>query len=384
MRPPAERATLPQAARHFMMFGRFLREHGFAVAPEQVITFLAAVRLLGPRGIDSIRRAAHATLAPIPERRHEFDALFQLFFFTSEDAPPIAESAAEEESPIQNAAESDIDSVLAERANESGEAASAADLPAARSFDALELAGPLRRLRSQAHRSLPIRRAFRQIRHRHGKSVDLRKSMRSLVQHDGDVLELARVARKMVQRRILLLIDVSGSMKRHTDDYMRFAHALTQAASQVETFTFGTRLTRITPALRHRDSLVALDAAAILVGDWDGGTRIGDALQGFLAVPRYAAYARGAVVLVLSDGLERGDHDLMAAMVRHLRQRSRYLAWMTPLAADPQFRPETAALKAILPYLDRLGDGASLDSLVDCLFVAAGRDRSAPSLGRFH
>src|SRR6185295_16943874 len=104
-------------------------------------------------------------------------------------------------------------------------------------------------------------------------------------------------------------------------------------------------------------------AASRLVSDWDGGTRIGDALQAFLAVPRFAGTARGAVVLIVSDGLERGNPKAMAGAVRRLAARAWHLSWMTPLAADPGFRPETEALKSILPHLDTLADAGSTERL---------------------
>ena len=172
----------------------------------------------------------------------------------------------------------------------------------------------------------------------------------------------ARVKR---HRRVLLLIDISGSMKAHTQDYLRFAHALTQALPNVETFSFGTRLTRLTKSLRHKDADRALAELAPAVADWEGGTRIGESLARLLSVPRFSQASRGALVAVLSDGLERGDPDLMVKAVRRLSARAWRLAWLTPLAADPAFRPETAALKAILPHLDHLGDASGIAPLCD-------------------
>jgi uncharacterized protein with von Willebrand factor type A (vWA) domain len=169
-----------------------------------------------------------------------------------------------------------------------------------------------------------------------------------------------------------VLFQYSGSMKRYTQDYLRFAHALTQAANRVETFTLGTRLTRITRALRKRDTQTALGEAAATVADWDGGTRLGTTLEAFLSQPRYAGHARGAVVLVLSDGLERGDHRPLVEAVRRLSLRAFHLAWLTPLAQDPRFRPETAAIKAILPLVDEIGNGGTLASLVERTLAAGG------------
>jgi uncharacterized protein with von Willebrand factor type A (vWA) domain len=183
-------------------------------------------------------------------------------------------------------------------------------------------------------------------------------------------------------RRLLLLVDISGSMKKHTDDHLRFAHALTQSLPDVETFSFGTRLTRLTRSLRHKSIDRALAEIAPAVADWDGGTRIGENLARFLAVPRFSRASRGALVLVLSDGLERGDPQPMTAAVRRLAARSWRLAWLTPLAADPDFSPDTAALKAILPIVDHLGDGSSVAAL--CRFMEQSRSLAAilPAEGR--
>ena len=126
-----------------------------------------------------------------------------------------------------------------------------------------------------------------------------------------------------------------------------------------ECFTLGTRLTRVTGAFRLRNPDRALERAAALAPDWDGGTRIGDALRAFLSVPRFAGLARGAAVIVLSDGLERGAPDAMVEAVQRLSRLAWRLSWLTPLAADAGFRPETAALTAVLPWLDDLGDGAT-------------------------
>ena len=201
-----------------------------------------------------------------------------------------------------------------------------------------------------------------------------------MIRNDGEIFRLPRLRRKPRRRAILLLIDVSGSMKARTDAHLRFAHALMRAADRVEVFTIGTRLTRVTRALKRKNREQALGAASGLVSDWDGGTRIGDALQAFLAVPRFAGTARGAVVLILSDGLERGDPRAMTEAVRRLAARAWHLSWMTPLAADPGFRPETAALKSILPVIDALADGSSTERLCHHVLTLAQARAPYPSL----
>jgi uncharacterized protein with von Willebrand factor type A (vWA) domain len=152
-------------------------------------------------------------------------------------------------------------------------------------------------------------------------------------------------------------------MKERTQTHLAFAHALARSAETAEIFTIGTRLTRVTRALRLRKREQALAAASRLVADWDGGTRIGDALATFLVVPRFAALARGAALIVLSDGLERGDPTAMGDAVARLSRLAWRTIWLTPLAADPRFEPRTAGLVAARPFLDALGDGGSLDTI---------------------
>jgi uncharacterized protein len=185
------------------------------------------------------------------------------------------------------------------------------------------------------------------------------------------VIELPRLARKSHQRRMVLLIDISGSMKQHTDAYLRFAHALAQTAERIEIFTLGTRLTRITRALKVRNRTQSLALAAGIVSDWDGGTRLGDALTAFLAIPRFAGFTRGAAVIVLSDGLERGDHTTMTQAVQQLSRLVWRLVWLTPLAASPDYRPETAAMRAVLPFIDSLAGASSVTALCDRVLALA-------------
>jgi uncharacterized protein with von Willebrand factor type A (vWA) domain len=144
-----------------------------------------------------------------------------------------------------------------------------------------------------------------------------------------------------------------------------------QRAASAEVFTFATRLSRITPALRLRDPEAALAAASARVADWDGGTRIGPCLSEFLSVGRYAHFVRGAAVLVISDGNERGDvSDFVKAVWRLSRLAWRF-SWATPLAADPRYEPRTRAMRAVLPALDDLIDGSSLAGLAGFLLTLA-------------
>ena len=265
--------------------------------------------------------------------------------------------------------------LLSDEVNEAGQEATAVEALSVRRFGADTDVEALRRFARTAPARLPRRPGYRHMRARRGTSFDTRRTLREAVRNDGDVMRLLRLKRRLRQRRILLLIDVSGSMKERTEAHLRIAHALAHAVERIEVFTFGTRLTRVTRAMRLKNREQALAATSAIVSDWDGGTRIGDALQAFLSVPRFASYARGAVALILSDGLERGDPAAMRAAVTRLSRLAWRISWLTPLAADPNFKPQTEGLKAIVPLVDHLADGSSVTSV--CAHVLSLNERRA-------
>ncbi|MGZ3269090.1 MAG: vWA domain-containing protein [Croceibacterium sp.] len=354
---------LPRAARAFVSFVALLRANGFAIAPEQTAAFLEAITLLGPRGPDDIRQAGLATLAPPPERRAVYDILFQIHFLGGEEVRG-PEGADNEMVRLQDEGHGDEEPPLADEANESGAMAVRAEALVERRFGPGAQGDALRRLAREAPTRLPRRRGHRRMRARRGPWADLRRTLRESLRNDGEVMRLERLKRRARPRKMLLLIDVSGSMKARSEDNLRLAHTLVQATRSIEVFTFGTRLTRVTRALRLKRREQALAAAAHLVSDWDGGTRIGDALQAFLAVPRFGGYARGAAVVVLSDGLERGDLSALRDAVARLSRRAWRLSWLTPLAAGPGFVPQTEALIAIRRFVDDMADGGSSAAVV--------------------
>jgi uncharacterized protein len=369
-----DEARLPRAARVFISFVALLRANGFAVAPEQTTAFLAAIELLGPRSLEHIRRAGLATLAPPPERRATYDRLFDIHFRGVQE--PVGTGEDEEIVRLQEEGRGDEEAMLADETNESGLTAARAEALVQRQFARGLTSDALRRLSRDAARRLPRRRGHRRMRARRGPWADLRRTLRETIRNDGETLRLGRLKRRTRQRKVLLLLDVSGSMKARTEENMTLAHTLAQAASNIEVFTFGTRLTRVTRALRLKRREQALNAAAHLVSDWDGGTRIGDALQAFLAVPRFSSYARGAAVVVISDGLERGDASALSDAVAKLSRQAWRLSWLTPLATGPGFRPQTEALIAIERWVDDLVEGGSSAAVVSHL-LSLGQRRAA-------
>lgn len=365
--------TLPRALEPFLSFPQALRGAGLPAAPEQTAAFIAATGLLGPASIRDIRRAAHATFGPGPDRQEEFDAIFDAVFLGASLAAPV-EGEPEDMPPAFDAGDPDL---IPEPEDEdpSGAEAATAERLTARAFAGDE-ADALRTFARALPAALPRRRA-RRLTPGKGRATDAARAFREMMRKDGEITALPRRIRRTRQRRVLLLIDVSGSMKAGTEGALRLSHALVQRAERAEVFTLGTRLTRVTRALRHRNREQALVLAGGLVADWDGGTRLGEALAVFLSVPRFASFARGALVVVVSDGLERGGPEALIAAVNRMRGLAWSVLWLSPLAADTAYRPETGAMRAILPMLDRLGDGASPQALAAEILTFAKGARAA-------
>lgn len=355
--------SMTEPIAHFVGFAALLRRAGFAVAPEQTMAWLAAIELLGPQQVNDIRRAARATLAPPPERFAEFDALFDTHFLGVHGT--AMESEPSEEEPARAAEDSSVgpEPIFGDETHESGAEATTAERLSARRFAPGQEGETLRRFSRALPARVPRRRGYRWRSAGGGPATDARRMFRDALRNAGEIVRLRRRKRRLRQRRILVLVDVSGSMKERTQSHIAFAHALVRAADSVEVFTIGTRLTRITRPLRLKNREQALAAASLLVADWDGGTRIGEALSAFLAVPRFSALARGAALVVLSDGLERGDPTAMADAVARFSRIGWRIMWLTPLASDPGFELRTAGLVAARPFLDVLGDGGSIDQI---------------------
>ena len=260
----------------------------------------------------------------------------------------------------------------------------------AKRFDALEpdeLAA-LYALMTKLSLVTPHRRTRRYERGRHGARVDLRRTMRSSLRTGGEPIRLARRQRRSERRRIVLLCDISGSMEPYARAYLQFltcaagnrgsgAHPLNEA------FAFATRLTRLTRALRSRHPERAIAQAAQTAPDWSSGTRIGEALKSFNDRHGRRGMARGAVVVILSDGWERGDPTLVGREMQRLSRLAYRIVWVNPRAAAAGFVPRAGGMAAALPYCDALVSGhslAALDEVVDAIGAERWRDR-APETG---
>ncbi len=340
-----------------------LRQHGFAVSPDQTMGFIEAVGILGPQSASDIRHAAIALFAIEPERLFEFDAIFQEIFFGITVAADAKGSDDDVDAIEPAGGEQSVE--VHEDESSAGDQAIDAERLQSREFSTVSAEQALLDFERKAKNRLPHRKSYRWKANKRGKKLDFRRSLQSAAKHDGELIDLAYSRRKRRPRKILLLLDVSGSMKERSAPSLRFAHSVLRVAQNAEAFTLGTRLTRITSALSPDDIDLALFRVSQLVADFDGGTRIGAALQTYLSIPRYAGFARGAAVVILSDGLERGEPNDLVVATQQLSRLAWRLSWLTPLAEDAQYRPETQALKQLLPYIDQLASGHSIDAMCE-------------------
>jgi uncharacterized protein len=344
-----------------------LRDNGVAVSPPKHVDFLNGVSRLSLNCLDDLYWIGRITLVTRAEDLAVYDSVFHSWFadtmiVTSNE---IDTADYESETPsVDDRSDSDLESInLGEG---SGLEASVDDLTGRRTFPTTPSEARLlcARLSQVARRDVPRERTRRLRPSRGGHVLDLRRVLRAATRSGGEILALTYRKAPDRARKLLVLIDVSGSLKAHSPDYLRFAHALVNGADRAEVYTFGTRLTRVTNALRHEDVDRALRELTDVVFDLDGGTRIGASFREFLGSARRRTMARGAVVVVLSDGLERGDPELMAAGVDRLARLSHRIVWLTPLASDQSYSPITKAMVAVRPSLDRLGSSASLGDLL--------------------
>ncbi|GIH96712.1 VWA domain-containing protein [Planobispora siamensis] len=238
---------------------------------------------------------------------------------------------------------------------------------------------------AEAHRLLALLRAPRERREsrlfrpsRRGR-LDARRTIREALRRGGETARLRYRAHRTRPRRVVLLVDVSGSMTPYADTLLRLAHALVRSEPRAtEAFSAGTRLTRLTAELRHRDPGTAMDAVSRAVPDWSGGTRLGEELRRLLTL----GDARGATVVIASDGWERGDVSLLAAEMARLSRTAHRVIWVNPHKGQPGYQPLTAGMRAALPYVDDFVAGHSLAAFEELAGLLAGPYARRPREGR--
>ena len=367
------------------------RLHGFmsalaaeriAPGPEKGSDFLRAVALSRLRSIRDLYWRARVTLVRDVEEVERFDRLFAVWFGETVErtVPPVDRWPRKQEAVAGGGAARGAEERIGRRG--SGREASRETLLTRPSFAATtaEQTRQLADLKRTLCTVMPTTRGRRQAPSKRVSALDVRRVTRQAARSAGEVRRLYWRDRPERPRRVLLLVDVSGSLRENSGEYLRFAHSLVRALPRSEVFTFGTQLSRVTRVLRRRDTDDALAALAEVVLDVNGGTRIGSSLREFLDDDRSAAMARDALVVIISDGLERGDPRAMIEAVERVSRLAYRLVWWSPLACDARYRPVTRGMAGISDLLDDLAgvrDLASAREAVERLPLLERRPRGS-------
>jgi uncharacterized protein with von Willebrand factor type A (vWA) domain len=370
--PPQEPAGEAITA-NVLEFGRLLRRAGLDVDPGQTATFLRALTLLGLDDRRDVRVAGRAIFVRRSEDRLLYDAAFDLFWRRpggpsqlgrqlprirqSEDWGTFSGAAL----PADATEGEEVVAAVRSRAASPKELLRKADFATLTAEESRDAQAMLAALRPR----LPLRRGRRSRLEQSGHRPATRFMLRGALASGGETLRWRWLQRAPRPRPIVFVCDISGSMERYSRFMLRFAHALKRSGAPVEVFVFATRLTRITRQLSLRTADAALRRVAEKVVDWNGGTRIGESLRELNQRWVRRTVRSGAVVLLVSDGWERGDPALLAREMATLQRSCHRLIWMDPLASRPGFEPETVGLRTALPYVDDLVPCATVASLAE-------------------
>jgi uncharacterized protein len=378
-------------------FGRRLHDAGVPVTAERAAWFARALAVVEPVSRRRLYWTARAAFVSDLAQVRAFDAVFfDVFGPGPAGEEAISDDAETGPSPAEEPRRTAADSVpagatatgaSATRPSEPMEdvpvpvLASDEEVLRTKSFDALEPdeLARLYRLMTRLRVATPDRLTRRAERDRRGDRIDLRRTLRGSLRTAGDPIRLARRRRRVIPRRLVLLCDISGSMEPYARAYLQFLTAAAggggRGRGRSEAFVFATRLTRLTRALASRNPERAIQRAAASAPDWSSGTRIGDALKAFNDRYGRRGMARGAVVVILSDGWERGDPALVAREMERLRRLAHRIVWVNPRVSARRFEARAGGLVAALPYCDALVSGHSLEAL-DEVAAAIAADRS--------
>lgn len=395
-RLPAElRLAAEETTAAAIRFATALRGANLQADLGAVIGFARALTLVDLSSREDVRAAGASFFINRPEERFVYDAAFDAFWMqasargelpaishgadtgrTPQTAPPTRETAPSDAvaGRTQAGAEAgtepagDEGGPLSESRATALRTYSAAEVLRTKDFDEMtpEERRDAARLVDELRPRLSRRRTRRYRLHHRGTLLAPRAMMRRSLGTGGDPLQWIWRKRRTHPRPIVAICDVSGSMEQHSRFALRFLHALTRVDVRTESFVFGTRLTRITPHLQHQDPDTALGEVAASVDDWAGGTQIGQALHVFNRAWARRVLRSSAIVIIVSDGWDRGDPTIVAQEMDLLARRSYRLIWLNPLAATAGYEPRTAGMAAAYPYVDDflpIGNVASLEHL---------------------
>ena len=395
--------------RNVIVFGRALRALGFRVQPDRLVLFAQALEAVGLQRREDVRAAARTVLARSPLEAERCDAAFDVFWQAAHageegarmrepEPEPARERNARKDEPPREGPATNAARAAGGAQDEAATAPSQrpmlqlleGDRSRAYSYaEGLYQKDFARLTESELERARELtnreawdlgRRLTRRMRTGRGSGVfDPARTLRTSLRRGGELLSLKTRERRTKRRDLVLLCDISGSMDRYSRLLLQFVHTVRSAVGNVEAFVFGTRLTRITRQLRHRQIQDALDEVAASVPDWAGGTRIGESLHTFNHRWARRVLARGAIVIIISDGWDRGDIDLLAAEMRRLQRSAYRLIWLNPLLGSAGYRPHTIGMKAALPYVDNFLPAHNLKSLVQLAALLQSVEHRRPT-----
>ncbi|MXX41788.1 MAG: VWA domain-containing protein [Acidimicrobiales bacterium] len=352
-------------------FGHALRDEGLPVGSDDVVTFCSAVSELTPSDLEDVYWSGRTTLVHRRDHLALYDEVFRRYFLGH---PAPADPEPSESEPIAQGLSGTLNVPDIEPGTQSGDdrpmvlgrQASGVQIQRDKRFaecTPTELAA-LRRIMAQVRLEPPRRRTRRRRTDPSGARLDIRRIARDAMRLSHAAPVLHRVTRAERARPLVLILDISGSMADYSRNLLQFAYSMRRAAQKVEVFCFGTRLTRITPALDRRNPDDAMKLAAARVLDWDGGTRIGASLDSFIRRWGRKGLSRGATVVICSDGLDRGEPAALASAMERLSRLCHRIIWMNPLVGDnADTPPSTLGMMAAGPFIDTLESGHDLASL---------------------
>ncbi len=372
-------ADAPHAVvRHVVVFGRVLREGGLEVGPKRISDALRGLDAVDLERQDDVYWTLRQTLVARHEDLETFDRAFDAWFLRAPGAGPLRDveppSARDGErrkggvprsGPEVDGGEIEVGAWSDDELFRTRDFASMSSEEFTRARTLIRSIA-LDRPRRRTHRLRPDRR---------GRILDVRALVRASLSTGGDPVVRSFRTRSAAPRKLVLLLDVSGSMEAYSRALLLYLHAARGSGRGVETFVFGTRLTRITTELATRDPDAALAAAARRVLDWSGGTRIGASLKAYNDEWGRRGLTRGAVVVVLSDGCERGDTSLTGTEMARLARQAYAVVWVNPLKGHPEYEPLAGGMSAALAHVDRLLSGHDVASLETLGTVLRGIER---------
>ncbi len=372
---PETEAALPML-RMAVTFGRLLRRAGLAAWPDRVVSFATALEEIDVGNRDDVYWAGRATLCSRPEDFEMYDRAFKVFWEGREglkvpgpkQRAPSVTLAPDSVQPSKKTAERDEKGMEAVQLRYSP-----VDLLRKKDFANCtpEEFAELYRLMADLSLSGAMKRS-RRLEPAHRGRHDARRTLRAAMRTGGEpVRHRYRRARER-PRRVVLLCDISGSMASYSRELLRFMHASVASGEPVEAFVLGTRLTRVTRELSTRNPDRALRESSRAIEDWSGGTRLGDTVKEFVDRWGQRGMARGAVVVLLSDGWDRGDVEVLADAMRRIHRLAHKVIWVNPLKAAPGYQPLARGMAAALPYVDVFLSGHNFESLQELAAAVAG------------